>query len=165
MLIYKNFPDLVLTCVGANTQGVRCRIIAVLNFAMFTRTTLISILFCFMVFSLTLPFHECMSLLCSIHVFGFCTSCIIYNITNANAKPFKSQDANRPFPSVAEFWFGVADDIVFGPLRRLVSTENHLQLSWTKQKQFLHREHLVKPGYNTPTYNIPYMVTVTGMQL
>jgi len=41
MLIYKNVPDLVLTCVGANTQGVRCRIIAVLNFAMFTRTTLL----------------------------------------------------------------------------------------------------------------------------
>jgi len=40
MLIYKNVRYLVLTCVGANTQGVRCRIIAVLNFAMFTRTTL-----------------------------------------------------------------------------------------------------------------------------
>ena len=62
----QNVPDLVLTCVGANTQGVRCRIIAVLNFAMFTSTTLMVLHACQKIRRMAFPstqvvwlMHEC----------------------------------------------------------------------------------------------------------
>jgi len=55
---------------------------------------------------------------------------------------------NRPFPRVAKFWLGVVDDIISGPLRRLITTENHLKFCWTEKKQLLHWKHHVKPGYN-----------------